>query len=312
MTSRVLITGGNGFVGCALATRLQQKSRQVRVSVRSAGTAPSLAEEAVVGDLSGPVDWSDALQGVHCVVHVAGLAHQLNRKAADDRDRFQRINVHATLSLAEQAARQGVRRLIFISSIGVNGVRTDGCAFQHDDTPDPTGPYAQSKVDAELGLAAIAVATGLEVVIIRPPLILGDGAKGNMEILYRAIRRGLPLPLASVTKNRRDLVSCDTLCDLIEVCIDHPAAAGQTFLVSDGHALSTRALIEAIGTEIGVRPRLVPVPVFLLRAMLKAAGRGRMASQLTEDLEVDIAHTRQCLNWHPPASISSATPGAAS
>lgn len=309
MTSRILITGGNGFVGRALAARLQQTSRQVRVSVRGAGTAPSLAEEAVIGDLSGPVDWSDALRGVDCVVHVAGLAHQLNRKAVDDNDRFQRINVQATLSLAEQAARQGVRRLIFISSIGVNGSRTDGRAFRYDDLPDPIGPYAQSKLDAERRLAAIAAATGLDVVIIRPPLILGDGAKGNMEILYRAIRRGLPLPLGNVSRNRRDLVSCATLCDLIEACIDHPAAAGQTFLVSDGYALSTRALIEAMGREIGVLPRLIPVPVVLLRAMLKAAGRGRMASQLTEDLEVDISHTRQRLGWQPPASISSTTPG---
>lgn len=296
----MLITGGNGFVGRALAVSLERKVRQVRVAVRSAGTAPLLAEEAVVGDLSKAVDWSTALQDVDCVVHVAGLAHQLNLKAADDSDGFQRINVQATLSLAEQAGRQGVRRLIFISSIGVNGVCTNGRAFRYDDLPDPTGPYAQSKLDAERGLSAIAAATGLDFVIIRPPLILGDGAKGNMEVLCRAIRRGLPLPLGSVRKNRRDLVSCATLCDLIEVCLDHPAAAGRTFLVSDGHALSTRDLIEAVGHQIGVKPRLVPVPVPLLRTLLKAIGRGHMASQLTEDLEIDISHTCERLGWQPP------------
>lgn len=304
MASRILITGGNGFLGKAVANYLQAQNRHVRISLRHAEPGLTHVESFVVGDLAQPVDWTNALSSVDCVVHVAGLAHQLNREAAEDSDNFQRINVKATLSLAEQAAQLGVRRLIFISSIGVNGVRTDERPFQSEDRPNPAGPYAQSKLDAERGLKAISDATGLEVVVIRPPLILGDGAKGNLQILYRAIRRGLPLPFASVTRNRRDLVSCSTLADLVDTCIDHPAAAGQTFLVSDGCPLSTRALVETMAAEIEVRPRMIPVPVPLLRMLLKAVGRGRMASQLTEDLEIDISHTCQRLNWTPPTAAA--------
>lgn len=299
--TRILVTGGNGFLGQALAAHLTTSGRLVRVSVRE-GT--DTVATVAVGDLAGPVDWSRGLQDVDCVVHTAGRAHQMASADTEDRAAFRRTNVDATLELARQAAQAGVRRLIFISSAHVNGGVTHGRGFRADDTPHPTGPYAQSKLDAEIGLAEVAERTGLQVVVIRPPLITGSGVKGNLAILYGAIRRGLPLPFASISGNRRDLVSRETLCDLVAACVDHPAAAKGTFMVSDGRPLSTRALIERMATEIGVRPRLFPVPASLLRGVLKAIGRARMASQLTEDLEIDISHTRDRLGWQPPEMSS--------
>lgn len=297
---RVLVTGANGFLGKAVVEALRARHQTVRAAMRDTSGSPRGVETVVVGDLATLPDWLPALKDVDCVVHTAGRAHQMVGADAKDMVAFRRINVDATLALAHQAVQAGVRRLIFISSAHVNGGSTHGKGFRSDDAPQPTGPYAQSKLDAEIGLADIARQTGLEVVIIRPPLITGPGVKGNLASLYSAIRRGLPLPFASVTGNRRDLVSCATLCDLVVCCLDHPDAVGQTFMVSDGTPLSTRGLIEAMATEIDTKPRLIPVPVPLLRALLTAIGRGRMASQLTEDLEIDIARTCERLNWEPP------------
>lgn len=302
----VLVTGANGFLGHALVQNLTAQSRQVRGALREQTAVGDNLDTVAVGDLAEAVDWSQALRDVDCIVHTAGRAHQMAGADAEDMAAFRRINVDATLALAQQAVQAGVRRLIFISSAHVNGGATHGQGFRSDDDPQPTGPYAQSKLDAEIGLADIARQTGLEVVVIRPPLITGAGVKGNLHSLYGAIRRGLPLPFASVTGNKRDLVSCATLCDLVVHCLDHPDAVGQTFMVSDGKPLSTRALVEAMATEIGTRPRLIPVPVPLLRALLKATGRGRMASQLTEDLEIDITWTCERLGWQPPRTGDSA------
>lgn len=297
---RLLITGGNGFLGRALTTDLFRRGWLVRVTMRQPVPVQSDIETVIVGDMAETMDWSAALKNVDCVIHTAGRAHQTAGADAQDHAAFRRTNVDATLALAEQAADAGVRRFIFISSAHVNGGATHGRGFRHDDTPQPTGPYAQSKLDAERGLAEIAQRTKLEIVVLRPPLIAGLGVKGNLETLYRVIRRGWPLPFGSIDRNRRDLVSCETLADLIDVCIDHEHSAGQTFMVSDGRPLSTRALVQVMAKEIGVRPNLWPMPEALLRLMLKVVGRGRMASQLTEDLEIDISHTRQRLNWHPP------------
>lgn len=299
--ARILVTGGNGFLGQAVVGHLMARGRPVRVSLRQPNdTMTPPLETTVVGDLAGPVDWSQAVQDIDCVVHTAGRAHQIANADRDDQAAFQRTNVDAVLELARQAARASVRRLIFISSAHVNGGVTRGKGFRTDDTPQPTSVYARSKLDAEMGLADVAAQTGLQVVVIRPPLITGTGVKGNLATLYKAVRRGLPLPLGKVTDNRRDLVSRETLCDLIDACIDHPAAVGETFMVSDGRPVSTRRLIERMAVEVGVEPRLVPVPVPLLRTLLKAIGRGHMASQLTEDLEIDISHTCERLGWQPP------------
>jgi nucleoside-diphosphate-sugar epimerase len=255
-----------------------------------------------VGDLSADTDWSAALEGVDTVVHCAARAHVLKETAADPLAQFRAVNRDATTALALQAAAAGVRRFIFISSIGVNGAETQGAPFRHDDTPEPHSPYAVSKSEAEGDLHRVAYETRLEIVIIRPPLITGPEPKGNLATLNKVIAKGLPLPFGLANRNRRDLVSRETLCDLIEVVIDHPAAAGQTFLVSDGAPVSTRTLLEQMAAAQGRNLTLLPVPTALLALPLKLIGKGAMASQLFGDLEVDIAHTRRTLNWSPPVS----------
>ena len=296
----ILVTGATGFLGRAVADHLAAGGRSVRAAVRRLPDEASDGTETVaVGDLSADTDWSAALDGVGTVVHCAARAHVLKETAADPLAQFRAVNTEATLALARQAAAAGVRRFVFISSIGVNGAGTRGRPFRHDDEPHPHSPYAVSKHEAEQGLAAIAADTGLEVVIIRPPLILGPDPKGNLATLNRIIARGLPLPFGLVTANRRDLVSRAVLCRLIETVIDHPAAANQTFLVSDGEAISTRTLLQRMAADQGRSLTLLPVPLPLLSLPLRLAGKRAMAAQLFGDLEVDIAHTCRTLDWAP-------------
>lgn len=293
----ILVTGGNGFLGHALAAWLDTHGRQVRTTVRQVDRIRTALAPIAVGDLSGGTDWSEAVAGIDVVVHCAARAHVLKETSADPLAQFRTVNTEATLALARQAADAGVRRFIFISSIGVNGASTRGRAFRHDDAPHPHSPYAVSKWEAEQGLAALARTTGMEVVVIRPPLIVGVGAKGNLASLNAVLARGLPLPFGLATKNRRDLVSLETLCSLINVVIDHPAAAGQTFLVSDGEAVSTRTLLEKLASDQDRAPVFLPFPPVLLRGALKLLGKGAMAAQLFGDLEIDIVHTRKTLDW---------------
>jgi nucleoside-diphosphate-sugar epimerase len=295
---KVLVTGATGFLGKAVVERLIASGRSVRGAVRAHPGPGAVA----VGDLSVDTDWSAALEGVDTVVHCAARAHVLKETAADPLVQFRAVNRDATTALALQAAAAGVRRFIFISSIGVNGAETQGAPFRHDDTPQPHSPYAVSKSEAEGDLHRVAYETRLEIVIIRPPLITGPEPKGNLATLNKVIAKGLPLPFGLANRNRRDLVSRETLCDLIDVVIDHPAAAGQTFLVSDGAPVSTRALLEQMAAAQGRALTLLPVPTALLALPLKLIGKGAMASQLFGDLEVDIAHTRRTLNWSPPVS----------
>lgn len=299
----VLVTGAGGFLGRAVVAHLAARGRKVRAGVRQdAGGWPSGVKAVSLGDLSATPDTDAALSGVDAVVHCAARAHVLKETAGDPLALFRQINTEATLTLARQAAAVGVRRFIFISSIGVNGSRTRGRAFRHDDPAQPHSPYAVSKHEAEQGLAALAAETGLEVVVIRPPLILGRDPKGNLATLNRVMARGLPLPFGLVTGNRRDLVSLETLADLIDVVLEHPAAAGQTFLVSDGAPLSTRTLLERMAGWQGRSATLLPVPPGLLSLPLRLAGKAALAAQLFGDLEVDIDHTQRTLGWSPPAS----------
>ncbi|NJC41290.1 nucleoside-diphosphate-sugar epimerase [Brevundimonas alba] len=299
-TGKVLVTGATGFLGGAVVARLVADGRPVRAAVRQAGAPmPAGVETVSVGDLGPDTDWAEALSGVETVIHCAARAHVLRETAGDPLAEFRRVNADGAVALGRQAAVAGVRRLIFISSIGVNGAETRGEPFRPIDTPRPHSPYAVSKHEGELGLAEAAATTGLELVIIRPPLITGPDPKGNLGTLARFIARGLPLPFALATRNRRDLVSRETLADLIAICIDHPAAAGQTFLVSDGAPVSTRRLLEDMAADMGRPLRLLPVPTGLLALALKLAGRSAMSAQLFGDLEVDIAHTRDTLGWTP-------------
>lgn len=300
----ILITGASGFVGRALVAQLI-KQQPVRISLR----APSLGEtppgvEVVGAQLSPDQDWSDAVVGVRVVVHCAARVHVMNEDSPDPLAEFRRVNVDGTLCLARQAAAAGVKRFVFLSSVKVNGEQTEARApFFADQRANPSDPYGVSKMEAEEGLRALARETGMEVVVIRPPLVYGPGVKANVLAMMRWLTRGIPLPLGAVTGNKRSLVALDNLVDLIVICLDHPAAANQTFLVSDGESLSTAALLQRMGAALGRPARLVWVPVSLLRMGATLLGKRGVAQRLCGSLEVDIGKTKKLLGWTPPISV---------
>lgn len=254
--------------------------------------------------LQANTDFGEILAGASTVLHTAARVHIMNDRAVDPLQAFQVVNTAGTLTLARQAAAAGVRRFVFVSSVKVNGETTLlGHRFRHDDAPRPLDPYGVSKAEAEQGLHELAKKTGMEVVIVRPPLVYGPGVKANFAALMRAIQHGLPLPLGAVTHNRRSLVALDNLVDLLITCIDHPAAANQTFLVSDGEDLSTTDLLRRMARAMNVPARLLPVPPALLKLGAGLMGKGDMAQRLLGSLQVDITHTRETLGWAPPISV---------
>ena len=296
MTGRIAVTGADGFVGRAVVETLRRRRAEAVPLVRRLHEGAPEGARAT-GDLERAASLGALLEGVRAVVHCAARAHVLREEAANPLAAFRAVNRDATLALARAAAGAGVRRFVFFSSIGVLGGETNGRPFRADDPRAPHSDYAIAKAEAEEGLKAVAAETGLEIVILRPPLVLGRGAKGNLGLLVGAMRKGLPLPLGAVTGNRRDLVSLETLADLVATVIDHPAAAGATLLVADGRPLSTRAIVERLAALEGLRPRLVSLPPRLLGGLLRLLGRGALASQLLGDLELDIAATRDRLGW---------------
>lgn len=300
----ILVTGATGFVGRALIDLLVKRGYSVRAAMRRAGAFTAAGASVVtVGELSAETDWSAALAGVDAVVHAAARVHVMQEAAADPLMEFRRVNVQGTLQLARQAAAEGVRRFVFISSIKVNGEATQpGHPFTADDAPAPLDPYGVSKMEAEQGLREIAVQTGMEVVIIRPPLVYGPGVKANFRALMGWLTRGVPLPLGAI-HNRRSLVAMDNLVDLIVICVDHPAAANQTFLASDGEDLSTTQLLQCMGRALGKPARLIPVPSTLLKLGAALLGKPAIAQRLCGSLQVDISKTRQLLGWKPPVPV---------
>ncbi|QRY78721.1 SDR family oxidoreductase [Pseudomonas sp. PDNC002] len=305
---KVLLTGATGFVGRGLLARLcQERGMQVRAAVRSADVAlPETVDVVHIEGLSAAQSWSAALLGVDVVIHAAARVHVMEEQAADPLAAFRAVNVEATRSLALQAAASGVKRFVFVSSIKVNGEETaPGRPFTADDVPHPQDPYGQSKLEAEQALFAISEQTGLEVVVVRPPLVYGPGVKANFASLMGALRRRLPLPFASID-NRRSLVARDNLVDLLLHCTRHPAAAGQVFLVSDGEDLSTAQLCLGLSRALGVRPRLLAVPPWMLRLLGRITGRSQQVQRLLGSLQVDIAKTRGLLEWTPPVGVEQA------
>jgi nucleoside-diphosphate-sugar epimerase len=256
-----------------------------------------------VGEIDGTTDWTLALQQCTVVVHLAARVHIMNETVADPLAAYRRTNVEGTMALARQAAAAGVRRVIFISTVKVNGESSPpGQPFRADDVPAPQDPYGRSKMEAEQGLRQLAAQTGLQVVIIRPPLVYGPGVGANFAALLRAVRRGLPLPLGAI-HNQRSLVALDNLVDLIITCVMHPAASNQTFLVSDGQDLSTSELVRAMGRATGVSVRLPSVPVWALCAIASVLGKRDVVGRLCNNLQLDIAQTRSLLGWVPVISV---------
>lgn len=302
---KILITGASGFVGRALVAELiGREGNEVRAMTRlNPGNPVSGARYFPVGDLTLQTQWQPALAGVHTLVHTAARVHVLNDRTAKSLVEFERVNVVATLELARQAVTSGVRRFVFLSSIGVNGVETEAdAAFSETDQPNPHNAYALSKLEAERGLRRLSEQTGLELVIIRPPLVYGPGVRANFDALMQAVRRGWPLPLGAV-HNLRSLVAMDNLVDFIATCVSHPKAANQTFLVSDGHDVSSAELVRGLARAAGVSARLVPVPVGVLWAAAKVLGQGDVVQRLCGNLRVDIAKARTLLAWVPRISV---------
>jgi nucleoside-diphosphate-sugar epimerase len=299
-----LVTGANGFIGSALCARLRRDGVSARGAVRSLNSKPDGAEAFAVGSLSSDTDWTVVLKNVEQVVHLAARVHVMTDKSSDPLAEFRRVNVDGTVALASQAVAAGVKRFVFLSSIKVNGEFTEqGQSFTADDAPAPEDPYGVSKYEAEKLLRKIASETGMEVVIIRPPLVYGPGVKANFESMMRWLARGVPLPLAAVTNNRRSLVALDNLVDLIMTCLNHPAAANQTFLVSDGEDLSTAQLLKCMGAAIGQPARLFYMPPTLLKLGAGVLSRPDIYQRLCGSLQLDIAKTRQLFGWTPPLSV---------
>ena len=301
----LLITGASGFVGSALCQRLATVEGLTPRAALRRGSPLSLSgiDAVTVADLSADTDWQAALIDVDVVVHAAARVHVMKETATDSLAEFRRVNVQGTLNLARQAAAAGVRRFIFISSIKVNGETSQpGQPLHADDTPAPQDAYGVSKHEAEQGLQAVAAETGMEVVVIRPVLVYGPGVKANFLSMMRWLERGVPLPLGAV-HNRRSLVSLGNLVDLIITCVDHPAAAGQTFLASDGEDVSLSELLRALGQTLGRPARLVPVPAALLQTGAALLGRRDLAQRLLSSLQVDITKNHQLLGWRPPYTL---------
>ena len=296
---KVLITGGTGFVGQLLVRTIQAQGHDVVRAVRQAQP-----DSVLISTVDGNTSWLEALRGCDSVVHLAARVHVMNDKSRDPLREFRRVNVEGTLHLAHQAAAAGVRRFVFLSSVKVNGEATqEGHPFTADDAPAPEDPYGVSKHEAEQALRQIAADTGMEVVIIRPPLVYGPGVKANFESMMRWLSRGVPLPLAAVTQNRRSLVALDNLVDLIMVCLSHPAAANHTFLVSDREDLSTAELLKRMGAAIGHPARLFYVPPWMLKLGSQVVKTPGIYQRLCGSLQLDITKTRQLLGWTPPVSV---------
>ena len=297
----VLVTGANGFIGWALCGVLAASGRRVRKAVRM--PVPGLPDAVVVGDIGPDTDWRTALEGVSGVVHLAARTHVLRETATDPLAAYRKINVSGTERLARSAAAGGIRRLVIVSSVKVSGERTEERPFTEDGAPRPEDAYGVSKWEAEQALSRIAAETGLEVVVLRPPLVYGPGVKGNFLRLMNLVARGVPLPLGAVD-NRRSLIYTGNLAGAIVKALDAPQAAGRTYLVSDGEDVSTPDLVRGLARALGVKPRLLSLPLSALDRGARLAGRRAEFVRLTSSLQVDSSRIRRELDWRPPFTLA--------
>lgn len=296
----VAVTGASGFIGTALCQYLSDRGFNVRTIVRH---AESGSQAIAVGDVGPNTDWSVALDGVECVVHCAGRAHVLKDTSENPLQEFRRVNRDGTLQLARSAAKAGVKRLVFLSSVGVIGAAQNNAeVFDIDTEPRPEWDYAVSKWEAEQALNSLAQKAGLEVVNVRPPMVYGPDVPANFLRLIKIVDLGLPLPLGAIN-NRRSMIALANLLSFIEECILNEKAANKTFFVSDGKDLSTPEIIRLIAKTLGKRTLLVPIPVFFLRFIGKLVGRSEDVDRLSGNLQIDTSHTRSTLGWTPPVSV---------
>ncbi|MDP2786965.1 MAG: SDR family oxidoreductase [Pseudomonadota bacterium] len=294
----LLITGASGFIGGALCETLIRAGYDVVPAVREARGMPN---ERVVGEIGPDTDWCEALRGAQAVVHLAARVHVMRDEASDPLDAFRSVNTEGTLNLARQCAAAGVRRFVFISSVKVNGEGRES-AYTESDLPAPQDAYAISKWEAEQGLREIESATGLEVVILRPPLVYGPGVGANFLRLMRSVEKGWPLPFGRV-ENRRSLLYLGNFTDAIRLCLEHPVAAGKTFLLSDGEDVSSAALVRRMARAMNRPARLLPVPVSWLRTAGALVGRSADMERLLGSLTVNSTQIRRELGWRPPFSL---------
>ena len=303
----VLVTGASGFIGRHVVAELLRKSIKVRVAYRQGTKDKFLADNVDVCFLSGPgtsaVDWVDAVVNCRAVIHLAARAHVLSDPEEDPLRTFRIANVDFARACGEAAAIAGVQRFIFMSSVGVHGGKTEVEPFQAGSAIKPHTQYAISKAEAEKALTDTVKGYDMKLTVLRPPLVYGLGAPGNFDVLLRAMASGLPLPLGLITNNRRSLVAIENLVNLIVTCLSHPAAANQTFLVSDGEDLSTAELLRRLGNAMGKPARLFPLSVGLLESGARLLGKREMFQSLCGSLQVDISKTREILDWAPLLSV---------
>lgn len=296
----VFITGADGFIGSALCAQLEASGYRVLRGIQPRDGAPASTEYPVLAiDIGPDTNWDGVLQGVDSIIHLAARVHILRETETDPLAAFRRVNTAGTERLACAAAQQGVKRLVFISTIGVHGSSTPtGNPFSELSSIAPHSPYAQSKWEAEQALRQIEQETGLEVVIVRPPLVYGPGVPGNFVRLLNWVYRGIPLPVSAVS-NQRSFAALDNLVDFLRVCVEHPDAAGQVFLISDTERVSTPDLVHRLAQALDRPARLFPCPLPLLRLLGSVSGRRQSIDQLIGSLTVDSSKARQQLNWQP-------------
>lgn len=295
---KLLITGATGFVGGELCNALR---------IRDINFVPAVRRNAKngqfeIGNISGVTKWNDALAGCDVVIHLAARVHVMTDRDSNPISANRKVNVDATLNLARQAVTNGVKRFIFVSSVKVNGEGTTSKPFTAFDEPAPLDPYGQSKLEAEIALRELSHATGLEVVIVRPPLVYGPSVRANFHKLMQLVKMGVPLPLGAI-HNRRSMVALDNLVDLLITCTHHPAASGQTFMVSDDSDVSIAELFRMLASAMGKRSILLPVPAGIIAGTAALFGKSAMANRVLGSLQVDINHTKSTLGWKPVVTM---------